>query len=118
MRISGNQMNKRRRVLVIENQRLVGAGIQHLLTAEADLEVAGVTLEDDAALVEEINRFLPDWVVLDQTATNANQLCRLLQDCIELHVVVVSVNDDVIRIYEKRRIASAKATDLAALFRS
>jgi DNA-binding NarL/FixJ family response regulator len=111
-------MNKRRRVLVVENQRLVGAGIQHLLTGEAGLEVAGVAPEDEAALVAEIKRFLPDWVVLDQATTNANRLCRLLQGCIELHVAVVSANDDLIRIYEKRRITSAKAADLAALLRS
>lgn len=111
-------MNKKRRVLVVENQRLLGAGIQRLLMQEADLEVAGVTPADEAALVEEIRRFGPDWVILDEATASADMLCGLFPDGMELRVAVLRADDALVQIYEKRRIKSASAADLMALFRS
>jgi hypothetical protein len=107
-----------RRVFVIDNTTLLGAGISSLLTHEPDLHVSGMTPEDDAAVLEELDRFEPDVVVLDEATTDANRLCGLLRGVPQLRVVVVSADDDVVQVYEQRRVTVTKAAELMAFFRS
>lgn len=103
------------RVLVVENQRLLGAGIEILLSREAGLQVIGVTPEDEVALRQAISRSQPDVVVLDEATTDSTRLWALLQDHPELRVVVVSADDGLVRTYEKRQVIVTRAADLTAL---
>jgi hypothetical protein len=103
------------RVLVVENQRLLGAGIEILLSREAGLQVIGVTPEDEVALRQAISRSQPDVVVLDGATTDSARLWALFQDYPELRVVVVSADDGLVRTYEKRQVIVTRAADLAVL---
>jgi hypothetical protein len=107
-----------RRVFVVENTTLLGAGISSLLTRQTDLRVGGMTPEDDMALLQELRRFKPDVVVLDEATTDATRLCGLLRSVPELRVVVVSAYDDLVRMYAQRQVIVTTADELITLIRS
>lgn len=107
------------RVLIVEHQLLLGAGVQSLLTGEADLDVIGISPADQLELVQEIRRFRPDVVVLDEVTYLANptKLLVFLKNHPKLRVVVVSANDNLVCIYNKQQVLVTRATDLINIIR-
>jgi len=106
-----------RRVLVGENQRLLGAGIENLLRREADLLVTGITLASTEALLQAIDRSHPDVVVLDESAIDATRLLDVLENRPTLRVLLVSEEDGLVRTYEARQVFVRRATELVDLVR-
>lgn len=107
-----------RRVLVIENQRLLGAGIERLLRREADLQVVGVMPENQGALLQAIGYSHADVVILDASATDAAGLLALLEQYPGLRLVLVSADDGLVRTYEAHQVIVTQATELVALIKS
>lgn len=105
-------------VLVSENQRLLGAGIENLLRREADLLVTGITLGSQEALLQAIDRTHPDVVVLDGSTIDATRLLGLLENRPRLRVVLVSADDGLVRTYEAQQVVVTRATELVDLVRS
>lgn len=114
---SRNAAGRTRHVLVMENQQLLGAGIERLLRREPDLRVTGVMVDDEAALLEQIDDSRPDVVVLDAAAGDSDQLCKIIQDRCQVQVVEVSADKGLVWIYEKRQVVVEHAAELAALIR-
>ena len=112
-----NAAGRTRHVLVVENQQLLGAGIERLLRREADLRVTGVMADDEAAYLQEIDDSRPDVVVLDAAAADSDQLCKIIQDSCQVQVVEVSADKGLVWIYEKRQVVVKHAAELAALIR-
>ena len=106
------------RVLIVENELLLGAGIEHLLAGEADLNVRGIARADEAVLLEEIKLSQPDVVILDEATclTDPMKLLAHLQDHPRLRVIVVSANDNVVQIFDKQQVLVNQTSDLASLF--
>lgn len=107
------------RVLVVDNERLLGAGIESLLGAEIGLEVAGVSPGDWAGLIEEIRQFQPDVIVLDKDTylTDSTSLLTSLENYSEVRVVQVSANSDLVCIYDKQQVLLTQGTDLTNIIR-
>jgi DNA-binding NarL/FixJ family response regulator len=105
---------------VVQNQILMGAGVQNLLGGEADLEVVGISPCDQVELAGEIRRLRPDSVILDRDSQwlNPTQLLATLQDCPELRLVVVSAVDNLVCIYDKRQLLTSRARDLVGIIRN
>jgi DNA-binding NarL/FixJ family response regulator len=106
-----------RRVLVVENQRLLGAGIEQLLRRETELEVIGVMPGDGETLLQAICRTRPDVVVLDEATTDLQRLSALLQDHPGLMVVLLSADDHLVRTYEARQVVVTQAVELTTLIK-
>ena len=107
-----------RRVLVIENQRLLGAGVENLLQRDVELVVLGVTPESESALLQAINGFQADVVILDEATIDSTRLLNLLERNPMLRVILVSADDGVVRTYDSRQVNVMQATELAALIKS
>lgn len=109
-----------RRVLILENQLLVGAGIQVLLGGEADLDVIGISLLHPEELAQLINKAEPDVIVLDEVSHLARltALLPLLNDFPKLRIVVVSAQDDLVRIYMKQEVLVTHASQLINIIRT
>jgi DNA-binding NarL/FixJ family response regulator len=107
-----------RRVLVSENQRLLGAGLENLLRREDDLLVMGVALESQEALRQAIDRSQPDVVVLDGATIDAVGLLELLENYPKLRVVLVSADGSLVRTYKAQQVVVTRATELVDLVRS
>ena len=107
------------RVLIIENQMLLGAGVQTLLAGEADLDVIGISPFNQEGLAQEINRLRPDVIVLDDTSrlADSTKLLSLLKDSSKVRIVVISANHDLVRIFNKRETQLCRASDLFDIIR-
>lgn len=106
-------------VLIIENQMLLGAGVQTLLAGEADLEVIGISPSSQERLAQEVSRLRPDVIVLDETSHLAGptKLLSLLKDSPKLRIVVISANHNLVRIYNKQETRLGRTTDLFDIIR-
>ncbi len=107
------------RVLIIENELLLGAGIQVLLAAEVDLDVIGIAAIDEERLAQELSRLRPDVIILDETSRLAcpDKLQVLLNGTSQVQIVVISASHDLIRIYNKREIRLYQTTDFLDIIR-
>jgi chemotaxis response regulator CheB len=107
------------RVLVVENESLLGAGIERLLTHEDCLNVCGISPRSVSQLLYEIERFRPDVIVLDaatELATSA-ELLTCLWDYPEMRVVAVRRDGALMSIYEKQEVAITQTADFVAVIR-
>lgn len=102
------------RVLIVESELLLGAGVESILAGHTGLDVAGISPCDQAVLVEEIRVFRPDIVVMDVVTrfASATNLLALLEDCPKLRVLVMSVDDNRICVYDKREVLVTQVRDL------
>lgn len=107
------------RVLIIENQLLLGAGLQELLSDQTDFDVIGISPNSQDDLVREIRQIQPNVAFLNEDShlTDANNLLAFLEDLPELRVIVVSANHDVAYIYNKQEIRLYHHTDLFGIIR-
>ena len=108
------------RVLIVEKQLLLGAVVQGLLSKVADLEVVGVSPSDQASLVQEIERLQPNIVILGDPShlCEPAHLPAHLRGYPKLRVVVVSANDNQVRIYGKQQVLITRVVDLVHSIRS
>ena len=107
------------RVLIVENQLLLGAGLQNLLTGEADLDVIGISPSSQLELVQEIRKTRPDVVLLlkDSFLTDATELLAFLEGYPKLRVLVVNASDQLIHIYDKQEVQVKHTTQLISIIR-
>ena len=108
-----------RRVLIVENQTLLGAGVHSLLWEENGLELYGVSPHGQAELIQDIGRFQPDILVMDKSSHLVAPLNLLaaLENHAQLQVVVVSADDNQVCIYDKRQLLVERATDFLDMIR-
>ena len=92
------------RVLVVENESLLGAGIERLLAGETGLNVGGATPPNETTLIDTIKQLQPDVIILDEASllTIPIRVVNNLLDYPGLWVVMVSVNDNRVQIYHKK----------------
>ena len=106
----------RRRVLVIDGNSLVGAGMQYLLAQRGDVEVMSMTSADAEGIEQRLADFRPDMVVFDQYRHDV--LCSLLENGLDdtaMTFVEVSAELPVVLTYQRRRVALSGVGDLLAL---
>lgn len=99
------------RVLIVDNQGMMGAGVERLLAADLSLEVIGVVAKNEATLVKEIWRLQPDTIILTLESHGASPLLllELLYDYGRLRIIVVSAKDNTFEVYDKQQIITNPA---------
>ena len=107
------------RILIVENQLLLGAGLQRLLSDMTDLDVIGVSPRNQLELVQEIRQLQPDIIFLDKDSrlTDAIELLSFLENLPKLRLIVLSASDYQAQIYNKQEIQLCWATDLIGIIR-
>lgn len=107
------------RVLVVENQLLLGAGLQNLLSGEIDLDVIGISPRNQLELVQKIRQIQPDVVFLDKDSrlTDATDLLIFLENFSKLRVIVLNANDNLARIYIKKQTLVTPTARLISIIR-
>ncbi len=108
-----------RRVLVVGHQLLLGAGVHDLLSDEAGLDIIGVSPGDPLELACTIKRYQPDVVILDESSRLGAPagLLASLAGCPALRMVVVSANDNRVRVYGKQEVLVTQVADLVDIIR-
>lgn len=69
------------RVLILDNEMILSAGIEQLLRNAATIEVHGLQSDSQNRILETIHQLKPDTVILNRqsTLTNALELLYLLE---------------------------------------
>jgi len=80
--------------------------------------VLGVTPESESALLQAIDGFQADVVILDEATIDSARLLNLLEGYPMLRVILVSADDSLVRTYDTRQASVMQATELAALIKS
>ena len=102
-----------RRVLIVENQTLLGAGVHSLLGDETGLEIRGISPHDQTELIQDVRCFQPDIVIMDKVShlIAPLNLMAALENHSQLQVIVVSADDNQVCIYDKRQLLVRQAAD-------
>jgi len=108
-----------KRVLVIQRQHLLDAGILKVLSSEEDLQVFDTTSSDEITLLEEIKEVDPAILVLVDSSKFADRvsLFSLLTNCYGLRVIVIEERKNRMSIYEGQALEVKGALDLIAAIR-
>lgn len=103
-----------KRVLVVFSEFMLGVGIESLLQNEKEISVQSITLSQ--VLSGEFNHYQPNVVILDETVrfSDLRRVFELLQDCPELRVMVINLQDNRVSIYDKHEILISRSKDLVS----
>lgn len=102
-----------KRVLVVINKLLLRVGLESLLAGEGDLQVKSVPYKNETAFTEEIQRFAPDVLLIDESiglTNNANILENLL-DFPHIRVLIVYSRENRMQKIEKQEITISESLD-------
>jgi hypothetical protein len=86
------------RVVILQSDKLLNAGVQSLLSTKADVEVIGIAHSDEsyASILE---RTQPDIVIMDENVLCANMSAYLYP---EMRTIVLSLGDNQMQVYDRR----------------
>ena len=107
------------RVLIVDHQGLLGAGLSSLLANESPFEVLGTTGENETSLVQAIWHLRPEIVLLaaDYPVVHPLRLFDLLPDYGRLRIILVRESSDVIEDFQKEETTIDSSTALIDLLK-
>ena len=109
----------KRRVLIVENNSVLGAALESALTREAELTLSGIVPNSQGELLAEIGALQPDVIIMHQNYVLANQveLRTLLDVNPHLCLIVLSENESTAHIYTRWESQIRRTTDLVEVIR-
>lgn len=114
-------MVKARCLLAFTYDSLMGNGMNRILSITPHVELTTFNLESEAGLVEEIKKSLPHVVVLEASYVHQDQglVSRLLAQSEDLRVIVVSLEDNSLQVYDHQTLRVRRFSDfLLAIYSS
>lgn len=105
-----------KKVIVILSESLIGKGVESILSREMDLSVTSISFIDNATLNQQIERDQPDVVILDESLLSSEmpRLFNLFASYPNLRVMVLSVGENRINIYDRQEIQVSHSADLVS----
>ncbi len=112
-------MAEQKKILVLESENLLAAGIVSMLVSKLGISVAGTTAVSLASLGQ-LCSSQPDVVILDEELLAANILALIqLTDCYpKLRLIILSIKDSSVNIFDKQTIQIRKPSDFIDLLES
>jgi len=107
-----------KRIVVLESNRLLFAGVRSFLSTQEWYDVIGLNLVDQEQIHQAIERLQPDVIILDNQnrVTDLSALMSYLEGLSKIRVIIVNVTDNQIQICEKQQLRIHQLSDfLAAL---
>jgi len=105
-------------VILLGQDDLLVTAVEHLFTARKGWKVIRISdTRDPEALVREVTRVDPEAVIVHQDVyfSNVRSLMRLVQDCPQLKVVTISLENNFLEVYNKQTICIKEASDLLSI---
>lgn len=104
----------KQRVLVVENDLLLGAGVESLLRREPNIDVIGISSRDEEELIKKIGCLQPAAVILDEASylIHSIRLLAMLRKEHELRLVIVNADKNLVQVYHKQNILLTQISDL------
>lgn len=106
----------RRKVLVLENEFLLNAGLRSLLSKEEDLEVMAAKFTGQTEIFQIIDTFQPDVVVMEEELVeNGGMLVTSMKGHPNLKAIVVHWENNQIEIYESQKVVIRELQDFLSV---
>lgn len=111
--------NRCKRILILENESLLGASIECILKNDIDLKVSGLSSFDRGTLVNEIMSVQPDVLILENICHlfDLAKFVFLMKEIPKLRLIVISAADNSFQIYDKHEVFLTDTTDLITAIR-
>jgi DNA-binding NarL/FixJ family response regulator len=106
----------RKRVLVLESEKLMPAGIASLLASCPELSVANTTVSSLACL-SQLDDPRPDVVILEESvlATNISAVVKLADRHPTLRLIVFNTRDSSVHVFDKHIMQVRQVSDFLEL---
>jgi len=111
--------SKLKRVLVVQSEHLLGAGILHLLNREMDLHVFNTTCDNPGTLFAQIEDIQPAVLVIEENAhlTDHPSFFSLLSGYPDLRVILIDERSNRMQIFKTEEVVIERSTDLLLAIR-
>lgn len=108
-----------KRVLVVQSDIVLAAGVESLLMREKDLDVLVSNTGVKPGLREEFERFRPEVLILfvDPDFSDLQQLINLIKDYPHMRIVALEADGDRASVFDKHDIKIKEANDLISTVR-
>lgn len=106
-----------KKVAVILSEYLIGKGVKSLLSQDTDLIVTSIPYngDEDDGVIQHIESHEPSVVIIDESLLHenlGNLLFSQLLDFPKLRVLVLSVRDNRVNIYNREEVHVSHSADL------
>ncbi len=112
-----------RKVLILENGSLPGAGLYSLLSELKDVEVIKTELANIEDLIRTIDTFRPHVLVLDEFNFDESNLIEVLPAIFPLpkrnsiqRIIIVYWEENMIEVYDRNLVEIKELNDFLAMF--
>lgn len=109
------------KVLIVNDNRLLGAAISSLLSKESDMELFGVAPTSTPELISSIRKLRPDTIILDSLHPASKHIPQLLTsaaDISDLCLVVVNADQNQLNVFSVHQRPVEQWTDLVNVIRA
>ena len=108
-----------KRILMVNSDLLLSAGVESLLSNEIDFGLRRIILDHEINLSDELNRFQPDTVIMDESLmmSEPSALMGLLKNRPDMRVIVLQVRENQLQIYKRHDVPISCVEDLVAVVR-
>ncbi len=105
-----------KRIVILESDQLLFAGMQSLLSEHGKYEVIGLELVDEQHIYREIERLHPEVVILNENlqGTDLGKLLNYLASLPEIRTILVNTLDNRIQIMDKHQSVIRQLSDFLA----
>lgn len=106
----------KKRVVVLESDQVLAAGVQSFLATQDNLDVFGIEENDEDAVFQAITELKPDVIILDKLiqVTDLNALMSYLKDFPKVRAIIVNGSDNQIQVCERQQIQVHQISDILA----
>jgi chemotaxis response regulator CheB len=109
------------KVLIVNDDRLLGAAIASLLNKESDMELLGVTPTSTPELIATTRKLRPNIIILDNLHPASKHIPQLLTaaaDISDLCVIVVNADQNLLTVFSVHQHLVEQWTDLVNVIRA
>ena len=107
------------KVLIVVGESYIGQGVESLLSRESDLRVDSTHFLDEGSLSVQIDHYCPNVVILDDSLLSSEliNLANLLTGYPKIRVLVLSILDNRMSVYDRKEVIVSKSLDLVTEIR-
>jgi DNA-binding NarL/FixJ family response regulator len=119
MKTTNGRSSTSNRVLIVDNQGIMAAGLKTLISGDVTLEVLRDAKADEQNLVQEIQRIKPDTIILilESQEINPGHLLDLLADFSRLRIIQISTDSNAIDVFDREHVITQSQESLISKLR-
>ena len=107
-----------KKILILESDLLLNAGVKNLLAGREDLSIHGAICGDLKELNAVIDQFQPDIIISaeNNASVNSNEITNFLKVLPKVKTILINLEDNQVEIFDKRELSVKQLSDfLSAL---